>query len=66
VAEQVVQVARETQAFLGDGQARELLPRVPELRDGGDLADKGGGPEAEGDRGDHELGQAGGGPEHQC
>ena len=58
VPEQVVQVAREAQALLGDGAPRQLLARGPQLRDGGDLAGERGRPQAERRRREHEPRQA--------
>ena len=50
MAQEVVQVAREAEPFFGYGQACDLLPCGPQLRDGGDLADERGSSEADGYR----------------
>ena len=48
MAEEVVQIPGEAQPLFADGQTGELFPRRPQFRDGGDLADESGSPEADG------------------
>ena len=59
MSEEVVQVPREAQPLFVDGQAGELFPRRPQLRDGGDLADERGCPQADGSRRQREPRHAG-------